>query len=76
MRAFLAAGAASLVGSYWAVDDASTRRLMTRFYTALQQGEGKAAALRLAQLDLLGDPLLAHPYYWAPFFLVGHGGPL
>ena len=76
MRAFLAAGAASLVGSYWAVDDTSTRRLMTHFYNGLLQGIGKSEALRAAQLALLGQPELSHPFFWAPFFLVGHAGPL
>ena len=72
MRAFLAAGAASLVASFWAVEDASTARLMRVFYEQLAAGETKAAALRQAQLD----GLTQHPYFWAPFFLVGDTGRL
>jgi CHAT domain-containing protein len=78
MRAFLYAGTASLVLSQWAVEDRSTAQLMRAFYGGLAAGKTKGAALRAAQLALLaeapGRP--RHPYYWAPFFLVGDGGPL
>lgn len=84
MRAFAYAGAASLVLSLWTVEDHSTAKLMTSFYQKLVEGWDKAAALRHAQLELIrGEPSadsgvgrLAHPYYWAPFFLVGQTGPL
>ncbi len=68
-RAFLGGGAASLVVSLWLVNDASTGRLMEEFYRCLQAGQSKAAALRVAQRALLATEL--HPYYWAPFVLVG-----
>jgi CHAT domain-containing protein len=82
MRAFLYAGAASLVLSQWVVDDRSTARLMERFYTHLANGLSKGAALRQAQLSFLaeqppasgGPAAYSHPYYWAPFFLVGDNG--
>ena len=35
---------------------------------------GRAAALRTAQLKLLGDAATSHPSFWAPFVLVGDGG--
>jgi CHAT domain-containing protein len=85
MRAFLYAGAASLVLTQWAVEDQSTLRLMRSFYTELAAGQSKAAALRAAQLAFLHakgpeDEVRAkaytHPYFWAPFFLVGDTGPL
>lgn len=86
MRAFLSAGAASLVLSLWAVEDTSTARLMEKFYKELYTGKPKAAALRQAQLDILqgnletvdGETavLYQHPYFWAPFYLVGDAGPL
>jgi CHAT domain-containing protein len=85
MRAFLYAGAASLVLSLWAVDDRSTGDLMTGFYQALVGGETKDAALRQAQVRFLGgqthngylaSKAYTHPYFWAPFFLVGHAGAL
>ncbi len=77
MRAFLAAGTASLVATFWTVEDRSTARLMQRFYERLVQGESRGAALRQAQLQFLGDeenPVYHHPYFWAPFFLVGDPG--
>jgi CHAT domain-containing protein/tetratricopeptide (TPR) repeat protein len=77
-RAFLAAGAASLVMSHWLVEDRSTAMLMKTFYQQLAGGETKAEALRTAQLNLLlenGQPI-THPYFWAPFFLTGHTGHL
>ena len=75
MRSFLAAGAASLVATLWAVEDRSTARLMQTFYNRLAAGWSKGAALRCAQLDLLHTPS-SHPYFWAPFFLVGASGAL
>jgi tetratricopeptide (TPR) repeat protein len=82
MRAFLCAGAASLVLSLWAVEDRSTAQLMEMFYNRLAQGGSKGQALRAAQLQFLQKPKehghegYDHPYYWAPFFLVGDTGTL
>ncbi len=78
MRAFLAAGAASLLLSHWLVEDRSTSQFMQAFYRGLFQGETKGAALRAAQLSLLKgeDPRYAHPYFWAPFSLIGDAGRL
>jgi CHAT domain-containing protein len=69
-RAFLYAGAASVVVSLWQVDDASTADLMVSFYRHLQESGDKAAALRLAKLDLIAAGY-SRPYYWAPFILIG-----
>ncbi len=69
-RAFLYAGAQSVVVSLWQVDDQSTAKLMVSFYRNLQQTGDRAAALQRAKLDLL-DSDYSPPYYWAPFVLVG-----
>lgn len=78
-RAFIHAGTPSIVASLWKVSDDSTVELMRSFYRNLQ-GMPKAEALRLAQLDIMkGNPGLkaqresvwSHPFYWAPFILVG-----
>ncbi|HIQ05262.1 MAG TPA: CHAT domain-containing protein [Anaerolineae bacterium] len=69
-RAFLEAGTASLVVSLWLVNDEAAARLMETFYQHLRAGESKAAALRAAQFDLMTTR--PHPYYWAPFVLVGN----
>jgi CHAT domain-containing protein len=82
MRAFLCAGAASLVVSLWAVEDRSTAIFMTEFYRQLAAGEAKGVALRRAQVNFIHGEgaaqggVYGHPYFWAPFFLVGNAGPL
>jgi CHAT domain-containing protein/tetratricopeptide (TPR) repeat protein len=82
MRACLYAGAASLVLSLWAVEDRSTAQLMETFYQKLAHGRTKGQALRDAQLQFLGGQEeqagadYSHPYFWAPFILVGNAGPL
>ena len=68
-RAFLGAGAATLVVSLWLVQDETTAGLMSGWYERLRDGEGRAAALRAAQLEL--KERYPHPYYWAPFVLIG-----
>ena len=68
-RAFLGSGAATLVVSLWLVRDETTAELMGDWYERLQNGEGRAEALRAAQLDIRSRH--PHPYYWAPFVLVG-----
>jgi CHAT domain-containing protein len=72
-RAFLYAGSRSVVASLWNVNDTATAELMKAFYTNLKKGEAKDEALRQAKLTLLkGRPAhWRHPYYWAPFVLVG-----
>ena len=66
------AGAVSVIASLWEVNDTGTLELMRRFYGAYRGGQGKAAALRTAQLALIdqgGD--LAQPNVWAAFTLLG-----
>lgn len=65
-------GARSTLATLWSVQDQSTADLMTNFYKALQPGVSKAQALRQAQLSLLKSSRYRHPYYWAPFVLVGN----
>ena len=68
--AFSQAGAQSVMASLWKVNDASTRDFMVAFHRALPTG-GRASALQQAQMTVLKDPQTAHPYYWAPFILIG-----
>ena len=77
-RAFLAAGAPSLVMSLWPVEDNATNELMQLFYQYLLKGDSKAQALRAAQCSLLHrtGSIYTHPYFWAAFRLVGDVGPL
>jgi CHAT domain-containing protein len=93
-RAFIHAGAPSVVASLWKVSDDSTVELMRAYYRNLQ-GMSKAEALRTAQLELMNSSLrfnlergrtaitrsagyqpgvtieCSHPFFWAPFILVG-----
>lgn len=69
LRGFLYAGAPSLVISMWAADDAATAGVMRDFYRRLESGSSARDALRAAQRSALGQS--QHPYYWAPFMLLG-----
>jgi CHAT domain-containing protein len=71
VRAFLHAGARSVVASLWPVDDRATAMLMERFYTGLESGRSKARSLADAQRALLSEPGHANPFYWAAFQLTG-----
>jgi len=70
-RAFMVAGARSLLITRWQVEDEVIKKVMTEFYTGWATGLSKAEALRQAQLKLLGR--YPHPYHWAATFLVGDG---
>jgi CHAT domain-containing protein/Tfp pilus assembly protein PilF len=68
-------GAKSVLASLWPVADKSTPLLMENFYRIRNAKPGtlKAEALRGAQLALIRDnPSFSHPYYWAPFILIGN----
>ena len=66
-------GAQAVMSTLWEVEDVTTAALMEAFYRARNQAHlGKAAALRTAQLQLIaGGGEYAHPYYWAPYVLMG-----
>ena len=66
------AGARSTLSTLWSVADASTAQFITHFYKSLTQQTTKAEALRQSQLALLHSKQYNHPYYWAPFVLVGN----
>ena len=69
-RAFLAAGAGSVVTSLWPVSDRSTDQFMQIFYKELARGARAAQALQTARKEY-GVKDRAHPYYWAGFILNG-----
>jgi CHAT domain-containing protein len=70
MRGFLYAGAPTLVASLWAANDTSTAEFMQEMYGQISRGATKRAAIRSAQLAI--KELYGHPYYWAPFVLMGN----
>jgi CHAT domain-containing protein len=66
-------GARSALAALWEVDDAATSQLMPGFYrNLLEPGVNKAEALRLAQRAIMADRATVHPFYWAPFLLIGN----
>lgn len=71
-RGFFFAGAKSTVVSLWDVSDRGTAELMTRFYRyLLREHLPRAAALRKAQLSMLGEARFRPPVQWAGFTLQG-----
>jgi CHAT domain-containing protein len=71
--AAIKARAKSVLGTLWPVDDRAARTVMENFYSGLQNGKlSKVEALRRAQLELTKDKAFAHPFYWAPFIVVGN----
>ncbi len=75
-RAFFYAGARAVLASHWAVDSRTTVALTTGTFDALARDGslGRAGALRRSALALAGQSETAHPFFWAPFVLVGDGG--
>ena len=68
-----AAGCPRSVVSQWDADSSATERLMVAFHRDLLDTEFRsfAGSLRRARLSLMNDPRYEHPYYWAPFILIG-----
>jgi len=73
-RAFVLAGAKTLVMSLWKVPDEQTQELMVDFYRRLLAGEGRAEALRNAQLAM--KVKYPDPLYWGAFICQGEPRPL
>jgi CHAT domain-containing protein/tetratricopeptide (TPR) repeat protein len=73
-RAFVLAGAKTLVMSLWKVPDEQTRELMEDFYHRILAGEPRADALRKAQLAMKAK--YPEPLYWGAFICQGDPGPL
>jgi CHAT domain-containing protein len=69
VRVLLYAGAQSLLLSLWDVHDRSTAEFMKSFYRCLMDHDDKAVALQRAMKELREE--YTHPYYWAPFVIVG-----
>jgi hypothetical protein len=74
VRAFVGAGARSVVASHWPVPDTydATKRLVGGLVGA-QPGQPLAQALEQAQEKLMDDPRTSHPFYWAAFIILGDG---
>lgn len=81
-RAFFYAGARALLVTHWSVNDQAAAFLIAETLQNLRQHpeQGMAAALRQAQLGVLAEAgrslpaEIAHPFFWAPFALIGVSG--
>jgi CHAT domain-containing protein len=73
MQAFLLAGAKSVLGTLWSVEDGATETVMSKFYFYLSRGLDKGAALQRAKIDFLKRyPDGIAPFYWAGLVLGGN----
>jgi CHAT domain-containing protein len=75
-RAFLLSGVRAVLVSLWNVDQRSSRDFLARFYDELASPDrivDLSEALAVAQRSFIehSDPVLQHPYHWAPYVLVG-----
>jgi CHAT domain-containing protein len=78
VSAFRQAGAGAVLATQWSIDE-SAAELMDVFYKAMAAGKDMSRALRQAKLEILKKRLrlgsvelsLAHPFFWAPFVLIG-----
>ena len=68
-RAFIVAGANTLIMSLWKVDDAATQKLMSLFYKYWLSGVDKHEALQKAQIEIQKE--YDYPYYWGAFIMIG-----
>ena len=71
VRAFLTANARAVLATYWQVSaERESDEFVRAFYQQARTGT-MGAALQAAQRDLIAQPAYSHPFYWAPYFLVG-----
>lgn len=76
-RGFLVAGAETVVTSLWRVDDQATGELMVLYYRKLLDPKNPGDRLRAMEESMQElRSRRAHPYYWAPFLVIGQDGPL
>ena len=71
VTSFVQAGARNVIVSNWEVDSGTTERLMTSLFK--HRDVSQANALAQAERTLMDEPRYSHPYYWAPFTVVGDG---
>ena len=70
-RAFMGAGARSVLVSLWAIDDEATLEFMRCFYHHLMEGRSASESLNLATKSLKQSDKYSDVKYWAPFVLIG-----
>lgn len=71
--ALFVSGVPTTVLSQWKVESDSTSQLMVAFHQNRKKGLSDAEALRAAALAIRNEPAYQHPFYWAPFIVIGAG---
>ncbi|MNF67305.1 CHAT domain protein [compost metagenome] len=66
------AGSSALIASLWPVSDNAAELLMRTLYSQLARGTDLQRAMQAGQLAVLHQPRTAHPFFWAPFNLIGN----
>ena len=69
--ALFVSGVPTTVISQWKVESDSTTKFMITFHEKLNGGSGEAAAIQAAARRVRSDSSYEHPFYWAPFIVVG-----
>ena len=70
-RAFLGAGARSVIASLWKIDDEATLAFMSHFYKHLVKGQSASKSLHEAMKIMRESNEFSEVKYWAPFMLIG-----
>jgi CHAT domain-containing protein len=71
-EAFAMAGAPTLIATLWEVEDSATRLFAETFYDQLvNKNKDKLDALRAGQIALIRSKEFTHPFFWAPFLMIG-----
>jgi CHAT domain-containing protein len=74
----LQAGAETVVGTLWSVEEKSASELAKNYMTKLwtDKKATRVGAMDEAMKEIRKDPRYSHPHYWAPFVVMGMDGPL
>ena len=77
-RAFINAGAKSVISTNWWAHDETTKKIAVDFFKGVKNELPLDEALQNSKLNYLKntDPFYAHPYYWANFVLIGNTDPI
>ena len=73
VRSFIYAGARSVLATHWVADDAAADAIVGRFFADASRAP-MHEALRMAQRSLIAQENTSHPYYWAPYVMIGDAG--
>ncbi|XP_013407748.1 uncharacterized protein LOC106171821 [Lingula anatina] len=70
-RAFMAAGALSVLVTLWAIPDEATKIFMEHFYSHLKAGDTVSRALQSTRIAMQQNDRFSHPMNWGSFQLIG-----